>query len=467
MHQFMVRACRNVRSAARPSSSSSEAGLRIEDEHEDEGRRGTPGFKEALSWATPAHWFFWLLVAATGLGNGMLTRAGGVETEVPVQPETSEVSQVGQPLGRSGSSVAMKPPQTAALHGGSAPTVLYGHGDPTVQEQLMLELVNRARANPGAEAARLGIDLNEGLPPGTITDTPKPPLAFHRHLIQAARNHSDWMLDTDTFDHFGVSGTDPGDRMSAAGYPFTGSWQWGENIAAQWTTGSVNLTQFTANEHDALFQSPGHRENICEAGFDEIGLGVRQGVFTDKGTNYNAVLTTQNFARSAGTPGPLLLGVVYQDTNQDGFYTVGEGLAGVTVKPAAGTYYAVTSTSGGYALPLSATSGSLTVTASGGALATAMSKTITLKNQNIKLDFDALNAQPVQFVAATARRNGSGQFECQVTGPSGAKVIVQFSSNLVAWTDVSTNTIVSGSASFLDQQAVGSARRFYRARRTP
>ena len=331
----------------------------------------------------------------------------------------------------------------------------------------MLELVNRARANPGAEAARLGIDLNGGLPPGTIADTPKPPLAFHRHLIQAARNHSQWMLDTDTFDHIGVSGTDPGDRMTAAGYPFTGSWQWGENIAWQGTTGSVNLTQFTADEHDGLFNSPGHRENICEAGFDEIGLGVRQGVFTAEATDYNAVLTTQNFARSGGTPGPLLLGVVYQDTDQDGFYTVGEGLAGVTVKPDAGTYYAVTSTSGGYALPLSATSGSLTVTVSGAALATPMSKTITLKNQNIKLDFEALNAQPVQFVAATARRNGSGQFECQVAGPSGQKVIVQFSTNFATWTDISTNTIVSGSASFLDQQAPNSTRRFYRARRTP
>jgi hypothetical protein len=43
---------------------------------------------------------------------------------------------------------------------------------PTDYEQYMLELLNRARANPAAEAARHGIDLNEGLPAGTISTTP-------------------------------------------------------------------------------------------------------------------------------------------------------------------------------------------------------------------------------------------------------------------------------------------------------
>jgi hypothetical protein len=31
----------------------------------------------------------------------------------------------------------------------------YSHGDPTAEEQLLLEMVNRARANPPAEGARL------------------------------------------------------------------------------------------------------------------------------------------------------------------------------------------------------------------------------------------------------------------------------------------------------------------------
>ena len=66
--------------------------------------------------------------------------------------------------------------------------VEYSHGDPTDYEQLLLELVNEARADPLAEAARLGIDLNEGLAAGRIGAEPKPPLAFHPQLIEAARN---------------------------------------------------------------------------------------------------------------------------------------------------------------------------------------------------------------------------------------------------------------------------------------
>ena len=38
----------------------------------------------------------------------------------------------------------------------------------TALEQMLLELINRARLDPAAEAARFGIDLNEGLAPGTI-----------------------------------------------------------------------------------------------------------------------------------------------------------------------------------------------------------------------------------------------------------------------------------------------------------
>ena len=48
----------------------------------------------------------------------------------------------------------------------------------TAQEQLVLELINRARLDPAAEAARFGIALNEGLPAGTISTAAKQPLAM-------------------------------------------------------------------------------------------------------------------------------------------------------------------------------------------------------------------------------------------------------------------------------------------------
>jgi serralysin len=111
---------------------------------------------------------------------------------------------------------------------------------PSAFEQYFLELVNRARANPGAEAARLGIDLNQGLGNGTIANTAKQPLAMNDLLNTSAQAHSDWMLATDTFSHTGANGSSPGDRMKAAGYGFTGSWAWGENISIRWAAASRN-----------------------------------------------------------------------------------------------------------------------------------------------------------------------------------------------------------------------------------
>ena len=150
-----------------------------------------------------------------------------------------------------------------------SPTQPYSHGNPTVAEQYMLELVNRARANPDAEAARFGIDLNEGLAPGTISATPKPPLAMNGHLLDSARGHSTWMLAADLFQHAGADGSSPGDRMSAAGYVFSGTWSWGENIAWRGSTGPVDLNSTVALMHEDLFVDAGiadrgHRLNLMD-----------------------------------------------------------------------------------------------------------------------------------------------------------------------------------------------------------
>src|ERR1700759_265966 len=110
--------------------------------------------------------------------------------------------------------------------------------EPSAYEQYLLELVNAARANPTATASSLGIGLNDGLPAGTISGTPEAPLAFNPSLISAAQQHSAWMLANNTFSHTGAGGSSPGDRMTAAGYTFTGSWAWGENIAITYGAGT-------------------------------------------------------------------------------------------------------------------------------------------------------------------------------------------------------------------------------------
>ena len=107
----------------------------------------------------------------------------------------------------------------------------------TPQEQLMLELINRARMDPNAEAARYGIALNEGLAAGTISGASKQVLAGSDTLAAAADNHAKWMLVNNDMVHnetggTGFTGTTPEDRMRAAGYQFDGpAWWNGENIA--------------------------------------------------------------------------------------------------------------------------------------------------------------------------------------------------------------------------------------------
>jgi uncharacterized protein YkwD len=273
----------------------------------------------------------------------------------------------------------------------------YQFGNPTPQEQLTLELLNRARANPTAEAQRFGISLNQGLPAGTITTVPKQPLTFQQALITASRGHSQWMINTDTFSHTGSNGTNSKQRMEAAGYPFTGGWGAGENIAWKGTSGTLNLNSFTVALHEQLFKSPSHRTNILENNFNQVGIGLIEGKFLDGGTNWNAAMVTQDYALSASSPvpeGPFVTGVAYRDNNANGFYDVGEGLGGVTAKLMPGDTTTTTSTSGGYAIPLGTTSGSVFVTFSGGGVASTVVPGIVVPGVSVKVDLVATATTP-------------------------------------------------------------------------
>ena len=78
----------------------------------------------------------------------------------------------------------------------------------TALEQMLLELINRARLDPAAEAARFGIDLNEGLAPNTLSGVSKQPLAMNETLLSVARAHSQDMINRDYFAHDTPEGVD-------------------------------------------------------------------------------------------------------------------------------------------------------------------------------------------------------------------------------------------------------------------
>ncbi|MDB5296699.1 MAG: hypothetical protein JWO31_2682 [Phycisphaerales bacterium] len=270
---------------------------------------------------------------------------------------------------------------------------------PTDLEQYMLELVNRARANPTAEAARFGVDLNEGLAAGTISADAKQPLAFNPAIIDAARGHSQEMIATDVFAHAGANGSSPGQRMATAGYAAAGTFGWGENIAYRGSkpTAPPGLAT-TAAEHKDLFvdagiEGRGHRTNLLNGAYKEVGVGIATGDFQ----TYSALMSTEDFGYVNGTS--FLTGVAFTDAvTADNFYTPGEGLGGVTltaVRAGDGlTKTATTWSTGGYALAVPA--GTYTVTASGGGLPNAVTfNAVAVGATNVKLDVRPSAVPPV------------------------------------------------------------------------
>lgn len=254
----------------------------------------------------------------------------------------------------------------------------------TSQEQLLLELINRARLDPAGEAARYGIDLNQGLSAGTISATAKQVLASNSLLALSADGHSAWMLANNTFSHTGNGGSSALQRIQASGYSLTTPWSVGENIAWIGNTVALDMTQAVLDQHEGLFLSAGHRTNILNASYREVGLGVETGSYThtDNVTYTASVMTTENFAVSGASI--FLTGVAYNDTDNDNFYSVGEGRGGVTVTVGSSGGTAATATPGGYERTVA--QGASTVTFSGGGLTQAVTVSVVFGTQNAKLD---------------------------------------------------------------------------------
>jgi hypothetical protein len=252
----------------------------------------------------------------------------------------------------------------------------------TAQEQLMIELLNRARAAPAAEASRFGIDLNKDLPPGTISPTPKQPLAPDQILIQAAGGHSQDMLNRDYFSHTSPEQKSPTDRASALGY----SGSVGENISWGGSTGSIDQNDHVYQRHEGLFLSQTHRSNLMTDGYRDVGTGVRYGIYTQGGTDYNSSMVTQNFGFGSGA---YITGVVFADTvRANQFYDIGEGLGQINVVATASdgrVFETTTGSSGGYRILVPSGSYSVLFTKDG--RTSGEPRQVTIGSQNVKVDF--------------------------------------------------------------------------------
>ncbi|GAA1949209.1 sigma-70 family RNA polymerase sigma factor [Kitasatospora viridis] len=92
------------------------------------------------------------------------------------------------------------------------------------------------------------------------------PLATNGKLQLAAQRQSDDMASRGFFDHTNPDGAGPQQRIEAAGYQWS---TWGENIAR----GQRDPASVMASWMD----SPGHRANILNCDYRELGVGVHFG----------------------------------------------------------------------------------------------------------------------------------------------------------------------------------------------
>lgn len=259
----------------------------------------------------------------------------------------------------------------------------------TGAEQYFLELINRGRANPTAEATREGIALNEGLPAGTISTSPKQPLALNDALQAAIEGHLQDEITHNYFSHTGSDGTNPDQRMKAAGY--TNPFFDGENLAWEGTTasGTLNLTEYVNDEYNNLFIDSGevgrgHRTNMMDPNFQEVGSGVKA---ANPYQGYNSVLVGNDFGVQGGNE--FVTGVAYTDrVTANSFYDIGEGLGGASVvvknSSTGATFSTTTNAAGGYQIDIPA--GSYTITFSGAGFASPLVKSFTISNLNVKVD---------------------------------------------------------------------------------
>ena len=299
---------------------------------------------------------------------------------------------------------------------------LYQFGNPTAEEQLHIEYINRARANPSAEGTRLAATADPDVvasmnyfgvnKPMFISEmaaiAPTPPLAPSGSLTTSARGHSQWMLTNAKQEHNQSNPTNtPGQRMIAAGYsPST----WGENIYAYCKNVFYGHAGFEVDwgpgGTGGMLAGRGHRVAIHSANYREIGVGVVNGTNGSIGPQ----LVTQDFGtQTAG--GYFATGVAYFDLNSNNFYDIGEAIPGLTVNLSGASFSCVTASGGGWAIPLPASSAATNRTVTFTALGLQQSISLTAPaNQNVKADLKLTYTPPSITSPATAWVNSPLNF---------------------------------------------------------
>jgi uncharacterized protein YkwD len=91
------------------------------------------------------------------------------------------------------------------------------------------------------------------------------PVTVNAKLTKAAQAHSEDMAEHRNMSHTGSDGSSPDDRITRAGYRWS---SYGENVAYGYATPEKVMAGWMS--------SPGHKRNILDCSFKEIGIGLAQ-----------------------------------------------------------------------------------------------------------------------------------------------------------------------------------------------
>ncbi len=305
--------------------------------------------------------------------------------------------------------------------------------DPSPEALELLERINRMRIDPQGELSRIFSDLGNGIANDSrITDyfknrsyayprlnalinefstlNPSAPLAWNGILASVADEHTSLMINRKVQDHT-VTGELPLEqRLIDSGFydPTSGKkLDFAENITAFGLNipkdGSVSVASYL---HEFLVIDFGnsshiHRNNVMDPNFTMVGIGLQE--VPPGTTGFGPWVVTVDFASFSNGEqlpgGGYLLGVAYDDVNENHMYEAGEGLGGMQIVVRSGDVIVAefdTSSAGAYQEYLE--NGTYTVTISGSAFSEPITQTVVIDGQNVKVDFrpqDAAAAKPV------------------------------------------------------------------------
>ncbi|MGW1126304.1 sigma-70 family RNA polymerase sigma factor [Streptomyces sp. NPDC002526] len=155
-------------------------------------------------------------------------------------PSPSATKKKDRPKPKKSAPATKRPPATKAPSA-TRPAPAEPAPSPPSDAEQVLALVNTERAKEGCS-----------------------PVTGNDELTTAAQRHSEDMAAQDYFSHTSQDGSGPGERITAAGYRWS---TYGENIAKGQRT--------PADVMNSWMNSPGHRANILNCSFKELGVGIQ------------------------------------------------------------------------------------------------------------------------------------------------------------------------------------------------